>query len=438
MSPLAQVGAAADDHARGLAAGVRVDDADGYGRIEVHSWERAAAQNSIIVDAVKRPAVTKPESMRDPTRHARSPHVLPVAADRDRHRAEFACRSGSGRRPGENAARRPHQRGTELRSAVLRRRRLRRHHRSHLRLDAGLRLPGSPGEARAEDARGDADGRSRRRDLRFQAEARHLLHARPGFQRQAARADRGRSGVCAQAAARSGGEEPLAVDDRGQDHRRGRGPRASPQVRQIRLRRTDRGSRGRRPLHAAHPSEAARSALPLRFRRAQHCGGRARGRRGVWAGFRRASGRHRTVHAGRIPAQRPDRAAGQSRFSRHDLCACRTDPARGDADRGSAQGKEAAAGRPHRDLGDRGRAGGVARLREPRARPARAASAGICRAGAGRRRASARARGQRYPARGAAAAQHALDLFQHGRPGGRRLHAGRRSRCGARSAWATT
>jgi hypothetical protein len=58
---------------------VRVDDADGYGRIEVHSWERAAAQKSIIVDAVKRPAVTAPDSMRDPTRHTRGPHALPVA-----------------------------------------------------------------------------------------------------------------------------------------------------------------------------------------------------------------------------------------------------------------------------------------------------------------------------------------------------------------------
>ncbi len=88
-----------------------------------------------------------------------------------------------------------------LRSAGLRRRGLRRHHRPHLRFDAGLRLPGAAGEARAADARGDADDRRRRRDLRFQAEAREsssrrIRRSRAGRANSPPATRRTRSGAC--------------------------------------------------------------------------------------------------------------------------------------------------------------------------------------------------------------------------------------------------
>ena len=103
-------------------------------------------------------------------------------------------------RSGQDAARRSHRRRDELRPAVLGRRGLRRHHRPHLRVDARLRLPRAAGEARAADARGDADGRGRRRDVRLQVQARDLLHARSRVQGQAARAHGRRSGVRAASA----------------------------------------------------------------------------------------------------------------------------------------------------------------------------------------------------------------------------------------------
>ena len=75
-----------------------------------------------------------------------------------------------------------------------------------------------------------------------------------------------------------------------------------------------------------------------------------------------------SVHARRVQAQREDRAGGESRLSRHDVCAGGSGAAGVAADRGGAQGQEAAARRAHRDHGHRGRAGGVARVRQPRAR----------------------------------------------------------------------
>ena len=81
---------------------------------------------------------------------------------------------------------------------------------------------------------------------------------------------------------------------RGQDRRRGRRcAQRALKSRQVRLRRADSRARGRRSLHAAHPAQAARPALPLRVRHAEHGRRRARSRRGVRARLRRASGRHR-------------------------------------------------------------------------------------------------------------------------------------------------
>ena len=81
-------------------------------------------------------------------------------------------------------------------------------HPQHLRGDARLRLPRAPGAARAADARSDADGAGRRRDLHLPLEEGHLLHAGPGVQGQAARAHRCRSRLRHQAPARPGGQSP--------------------------------------------------------------------------------------------------------------------------------------------------------------------------------------------------------------------------------------
>ena len=62
----------------------------------------------------------------------------------------------------------------------------------------------------------------------FKLKRGNLLHAGPGLQGKAARAHGRRSGVCAEAPARSGREESMAVADRRQDHRRRRGSVQKP------------------------------------------------------------------------------------------------------------------------------------------------------------------------------------------------------------------
>ena len=64
---------------------------------------------------------------------------------------------------------------------------------------------------------------------------------------------------------------------------------------------------------------------------------RARSGRSVRARFRRASGRHGPVHAGRVQAQREDRAACESRLSRDDVRAGRTGAAGVEGDRRRAR-----------------------------------------------------------------------------------------------------
>ena len=137
------------------------------------------------------------------------PH--PPRARRGCLRAERLRRRRDRRRSAEGAARRVHERGDELRSAVLRRRGDRRHHRSHLRVDAGLRLPRPPGEARAAHAGRDADRRGWRRHVHVPAEAGNHFTPDPGVQGQAARAHGRRPGLRVEAPARSGGQEPVAV-----------------------------------------------------------------------------------------------------------------------------------------------------------------------------------------------------------------------------------
>ena len=145
------------------------------------------------------------------------------------------------------------------------------------------------------------------------------------------------------------GEESLGVADRRQDRRHRRSAREGREDGQARLRRADRGARGRRSLHAADPPQGARPALPLRARGAEHDGRRARGRRGVRTRFRRPSGRHGPLHAGRVQAQLEDHARRESRLPRGDLHAGGADPPRIAADRRGAQGQAPADSRPHRD-----------------------------------------------------------------------------------------
>ena len=177
----------------------------------------------------------------------------------------------------------------------------------------------------------------------FRLEEGHPLHAGPGVQGQAARAHRRRSRLRHQAPARPRGEEPMAVAGRRQDRRRRRGARQGHQDRPLRLRRADPGPRGRRPLHAADSPHAARSAIPLCARGAEHGGRGARSGRGVRARLRRASGGNGPVHARRIQAQREDRARRQSGLPADDVRARRSRAAGVAAGRGGAQGQEAPA-----------------------------------------------------------------------------------------------
>ena len=102
----------------------------------------------------------------------------------------------------------------------------------------------------------------------------------------------------------------VAVAARGQDRRRRR-------ARAKRARKTGKfdydapiaGSRGRRPLHAAHPAQRSRTCASSTCSRCRTP--RAVAREVVEAygqRHRRASGRHRAVHAGRVQAQHADRA----------------------------------------------------------------------------------------------------------------------------------
>ena len=242
--------------------------------------------------------------------------------------ARRARRSRDGRRSGENAARRVLDRRVELRPAILIGCPVRQHHRQHLRRDADLRLSRAAGEARPASARDDARGERRRFDVHVQVQEGNLLHARSRVRRQAARIGRRRSGVCDPAPPRPRGEESLAVAGRGQDRRRRRGARARVEVRQVRLRRADCRSRSRRSPYAAHPPDAAGPALPVRVRGAEHGTRRARSRRRVWRGHRRAPGRHGTLHARRVQAELEDRAGREPRLPRDDVRSGRPDSRR--------------------------------------------------------------------------------------------------------------
>ena len=76
-----------------------------------------------------------------------------------------------------------------------------------------------------------------------------------------------------------------------------------------------------------------RPALSLCVRGAEHGRRRARGRGSIRPRFRRASGRHRPLHAWRIQTQRKDRAGREPGVSRDDLRSCGTRAAGVDGDR---------------------------------------------------------------------------------------------------------
>ena len=96
--------------------------------------------------------------------------------------------------------------------------------------------------------------------------------------------------------------------------------------------------------------DAAGPALPVRARDAERRGAGARSRRGVRRRHRRASGRHRSVHARRIPAQHADRAGREPVVSRDRVTSL---PARYRHRRrpvaAALKGKLLPLGRPRRD-----------------------------------------------------------------------------------------
>ena len=104
------------------------------------------ARDSIIVDAGDDHGATVDAPFSGRTRSCHG------GLSRHRARACLMGRARLRRGPGQDAARRSHERRDELRSVVLRRRGLRWHHRPHLRIDARLRLPRPTGEPGAGDA----------------------------------------------------------------------------------------------------------------------------------------------------------------------------------------------------------------------------------------------------------------------------------------------
>ena len=151
----------------------------------------------------------------------------------------------------------------ELRSGVRLRRRVRRHHRERLRRDARLRLPRAAGEARAARARGHAGRRGQRR-------AAYLCRVRKGIYFTPDPAFRGQPRELTAADFAYGFKRVLdpavkspwlwMIDGKLVGARRS--ARAADEDRPLRLRRADRGARGRRPLHAAHPPDAPDLRFP--------------------------------------------------------------------------------------------------------------------------------------------------------------------------------
>ena len=187
------------------------------------------------------------------------------------------------------------------------------------------------------------------------------------------------------------------------------------------------GARGRRPLHAAHPPQRAGPALSVRARAAE------RGAR------RRARSSRRTARdIGAHPVGTGPYMLGEYRRSNRIVLVAnptyresRYEPAgpmpRSVASRRrGAEGQAAAAAVARRDQHHRGRPGALARVPQSRARfprhPPVEFTEQALDAHGKLQPELARAR---HRARRAAAAQHVVDLFQHGGPGRRRLHAGK-------------
>ena len=147
----------------------------------------------------------------------------------------------------------------------------------------------------------------------------HLLHRRSCVQGQEARARRGGLRLFVEAASRP--EDPCAdaVVPRRQDRRGRRRSREGEAGRAPRLRPSDRGAEGARPLHAADHPEGARLRAPGLPDAGADGGGRARGDRGV---RRRVglgdgqSGRHRSLPPEGVAARAEDRARSESGFPR--------------------------------------------------------------------------------------------------------------------------
>ena len=255
----------------------------------------------------------------------------------------------------------------------------------------------------------------------------HLLHARSRVQGQAARADRRRSRLCAEALPRPRREVAVAVAARRQARRRAtQRARRRDEDRQVRLRRAAGGTRGRRPLHAADPAQrsptcafstCSRSPTPAPMaREVVEAYGNDIGAHPVGTGpvhARPATSAARRSSSSPIPtiARSPTRRAARFLQRRRPVAA-------------ALKGKRLPR-TPRVDIRiiEEG-PGAVARVPQPRGRPARA----CCRPSSRRRRSTdgklkpeLAAQGHRPPA--ADAAERGVHLLQHGGPGRRRLHA---------------
>ena len=254
----------------------------------------------------------------------------------------------------QSAARRVPVGGDGLRSAGGRRRVLEQRQSRDLRHAVQVRLSRAAVQARAQHGGGHARDLGRRQDVDGTCPPRHLLHRRSRVQRAEEGAHRRGLRVRDEARARSQDALEFAAITRRPLRGRGGHRGEGEGIGQVRLRRTDGGLAGARPLHAAVQAQLRRlraSRQPLDRR---HRGHGARSHRGVrrWRGLGDGESRGDGPLSPQGMAPRTeDRAGGESRVSRRALSG-EQPPGRPRVREAPRQ--EASARRAHRDQHHRG------------------------------------------------------------------------------------
>ena len=233
---------------------------------------------------------------------------------------------------------------------------------------ADLRLPRATLEARAAHCGGASGDHRQRQDVHGPHPEGHPFHRRPRVQGEEARAHRGGLRVFAEAIDRPEGALALGVA-RGRQDRRTRCPcRGREEVRQVRLRREDRGAHDAGPLHAAHPAQRHRLQPLVHPGPRADLRGCARSNRRVSRRGRTGdvqSGGHRRLHAEAMDPQLENRPRGEPRLPGLHVGLHLRRPRRSAADRPN-EGQEDAPGRARRDQHHGGGPGAAPRVPERR------------------------------------------------------------------------